>query len=70
MVDQLGDIAQVLDRADRGDLAELYETLRLTVDHDHRTRLAEVSIAPTPRVDSVRVRGGARSLTTRVDLSV
>ncbi len=58
MIDQLGDIGQVLDRANREDLAELYDSLRLSVDCDHRTRVAEVSIMPTPRVDSVCVRGG------------
>jgi hypothetical protein len=53
MVDQLGDIARALDRANRRDLAELYDALRLAVDYDHCTRVAEVSITPAPRVDSV-----------------
>jgi hypothetical protein len=69
MVDQLGDIGQVLDRANPKDLAELYDGLRLAVDYDHRTRVADVSIMPTPRVDSVCVRGGTRTLTTRLDLT-
>ncbi|MGY4765850.1 hypothetical protein ACXC9Q_02900 [Kribbella sp. CWNU-51] len=58
MVDQLGDIARALDRANPRELAELYDALRLMVDCDHRTRAAEVSITPAPRVDSVGVRGG------------
>lgn len=70
VVDQLGDIGGVLDRANRENLAELYDALRLTVEYDHRSRVAEVSITPTPRVDSVRVRGGTRTLTTRVTLNV
>jgi hypothetical protein len=48
-----GDIGRVLDRANQADLAALYDALRLTIDYDHRTRVAEVSITPTPRVDSV-----------------
>ncbi|MFI6676867.1 hypothetical protein [Kribbella sp. NPDC050470] len=58
MVDQLGDIGRVLDSATQEDLASLYDALRLTIDYDHRTRVAEVSITPAPRVDSVCVRGG------------
>jgi hypothetical protein len=58
MVDQLGDIAQALDRASQKELADLYDALRLAVDYDHRTRVAEVSITPAPRVVSVCVRGG------------
>jgi len=68
MIDQLGDIGRVLDRANRRDLAELYDALRLVVDYDHRMRIAEVSVTPTPRVDSVCVRGGIRTLTTRLVL--
>ncbi|WP_132210328.1 recombinase family protein [Kribbella steppae] len=58
VVDQLTDVARALDRANRDDLAELYEALRLRVEYDHRTRVAEVSVTPAPRVDSVCVRGG------------
>jgi hypothetical protein len=58
MVDQLGDIGRALDRARPTELAELYDALRLAVDYDHRTRVAEVSITPAPRVVSVCVRGG------------
>jgi len=39
MVDQLGDKGRALDRANRKDLAELYDALRLTVAYDHRTRV-------------------------------
>ena len=58
MVDQLGGMRMVLDLAERGDLAELYRTLRLAISYDHRPRVADVSISPTPRVVSMRVRGG------------
>jgi hypothetical protein len=61
MVDQLGDIGRVLDRANREDLAALYEALRLTVDYDHRTRVAEVSMTPAPRVDRGCVPSGGVS---------
>ncbi|WP_405064999.1 hypothetical protein OG558_23895 [Kribbella sp. NBC_01510] len=57
MADQLGDIARASDQANRRDLAELYDAPRLAIDYDHRTRVAEVSITPAPRVDSVGVRG-------------
>ena len=48
----------VLDQADRADLADLYGALRLEVSYDHETRVADVSIRPTPRVVSMCVRGG------------
>jgi hypothetical protein len=69
MVDDLGDVRIVLDRAERGELAELYRALRLTVSYDHRERVADVSISPSPRVDKVRVRGGTCTLTSLVRLA-
>ncbi len=60
----------VLDQADRGDLADLYGALGLEVSYNHKTRVAEVSIRPTRRVVSMRVRGGTRTLTTRLKLDV
>ncbi|TCC48032.1 recombinase family protein [Kribbella capetownensis] len=58
MIDELGAMKTVLDQADRADLAELYGTLALEVSYHHKTRVADVSISPTPRVVSMRVRGG------------
>ncbi|GAB2615302.1 recombinase family protein [Kribbella endophytica] len=58
MIDQLGVMREVLDQADRGDLSDLYGALGLTVSYNENTRVAEVSISPTPRVVSMRVRGG------------
>lgn len=57
MVKELGAMKAVLDRADRGDLADLYGALGLEVSYNHKTRVADVSIS-TPRVVSLRVRGG------------
>jgi hypothetical protein len=70
MVDDLGDMRIVLDRAEHGELAELYRALRLAVSYDHRERMADVSISPAPLVEKVRVRGGTRTLTTRLELNV
>ncbi len=70
MIAELGDMRKVLDRADRGDLADLYKALDLAVTFDHRERVAEVFIDPTTHVVKVGVRGGTRTLTTRLQLSV
>jgi hypothetical protein len=58
MIDELGAMKTVLDQADRADLAELYGALALEVSYNHETRVADVSISPTSRVVSMRVRGG------------
>lgn len=58
MVEELGAMKAVLDQADRGDLADLDGALGLEVSYNHETRVADVSIRPTPRVVSMRVRGG------------
>ncbi|MBP2352618.1 hypothetical protein JOF29_003701 [Kribbella aluminosa] len=55
MLDELGAMKTVLDHAD---LAELYGTLALGVSYNHKTRVADVSINPTPRVVSLRVSEG------------
>ncbi|WP_130385405.1 hypothetical protein [Kribbella sp. VKM Ac-2569] len=52
MVKELGAMKAVLDRAERGDLADLYGALRLEVSYNHKTRVADVSIEPNPRVVS------------------
>jgi hypothetical protein len=51
-------MAKALDRADRDDLAELYEALGLAVAYDHPLQVAEVSITPALRGVKLRVRGG------------
>jgi len=58
MIAELGDMRKVLDRADRGDLADLYKALDLAVTFDHRERVAEVVIDPATHVVKVGVRGG------------
>jgi hypothetical protein len=58
MVLELGDMATILDMADRDALADLYTALRLSVTYDHSTRTAVVSIRPSPRGGKVGVRGG------------
>jgi hypothetical protein len=58
MVAQLGDVANALKRADRGDLADLYKALDLAVTFDHRERVAEVFMSPTTHVVKAGVRGG------------
>ncbi|TCM33108.1 hypothetical protein EV648_1333 [Kribbella sp. VKM Ac-2568] len=70
MVEELGAMKTVLDQADRGDLAELYGALGLDVSYNYKTRVADVSIRPAPPVVSMRVRGGTRTLTTRLRLNV
>ncbi|MEU4287242.1 hypothetical protein AB0E63_03390 [Kribbella sp. NPDC026596] len=53
MVQELGAVKAVLDQADRGDLADLYGALKLEVSYNYKTRVADVSIRPAPRVVSV-----------------
>jgi hypothetical protein len=69
MVEELGALKAVLDQADRGELADLYGALRLEVSYNYRTRVADVFIRPTPREVRMRVRGGTRTLTTRLELN-
>ena len=59
MVKELGAMkAGFWTRRTGGDLADLYGALGLEVSYNHETRVADVSIRPTPRVVSVCVRGG------------
>ncbi|TCO12257.1 hypothetical protein EV652_13033 [Kribbella steppae] len=55
---------------DRGDLADLFSALGLEVSYNYKAQVADVSIKPAPRVVSVGVRGGTRTLTTRMKLNV
>ena len=47
VVKELGAMKAVLDRAVRGDLADLYGALRLEVSYNYKTRVTDVSIEPT-----------------------
>ncbi|MEV0788706.1 recombinase family protein [Kribbella sp. NPDC050459] len=58
-VDQLGDIATALDRADPDELSELYASFRLTLTYHHVEQSVDVEVDPLgDRVDKLRVRGG------------
>jgi hypothetical protein len=65
VVAELGDMREVLDRANRRDLAELYRALSLSISYDHEKRGAVVSISPAMRVVKVGVRGGTCTLKTQ-----
>ena len=68
MVEELGDMTAALDQADASDVRALYEALGLEVSDNHETRSPEVALSPALRGFSVGVRGGTRTLTTRLDL--
>ena len=51
-----------------GDVRALYEALGLEVSDNHETRSPEVALSPALRGFSVGVRGGTRTLTTRLEL--
>ncbi|WP_132195146.1 MULTISPECIES: hypothetical protein [Kribbella] len=64
-VDQLDDISRDLDTAEPEELSELYSSLT----YHHVKQIVEVEVDPlADRVDKYRVRGGTRTLTTRLDL--
>ena len=68
VVEELGDMTAALDQADASDVRALYEALGLEVSYNHETRSPEVAVSPALRGFSVGVRGGTRTLTTRLDL--
>jgi hypothetical protein len=68
MVSELGDMASALEQADASDMAALYEAQGLHLNYNHNSRSAEVAISPAMRGFSVGVRGGTRTLTTRLEL--
>jgi hypothetical protein len=69
IIDGLGDMARALDRAEPEDLAELYAALRLSLTYHHAEQIVDVEVDPlADRVDELRVRGGTRTLTTRLVL--
>jgi len=71
IIDGLGDMAQALDRAEPEHLAELYSALRLSLTYHHAEQVVDVEVDPlADRVDKLRVRGGTRTLTTRLTFNV
>ncbi|TDW92878.1 hypothetical protein EV137_0145 [Kribbella pratensis] len=70
-VNQLSDVARALDSAEPEELSELYSSLRLSLTYHHIDQTVDVEVDPlTDRVDKYRVRGGTRTLTTRLDLEL
>jgi hypothetical protein len=66
----LGDMARALDRAEPEQLAELYAALRLSLTYHHAEQIIDVEVDPlADRVDKYRVRGGTRTITTRLRLN-
>jgi hypothetical protein len=67
MVTELGDMARVLDEANRDDLAELYKALGLAISYTTHTR---GPMSPSARVWlSPLSEWGTRTSTTRLDLT-
>jgi hypothetical protein len=69
MLEDLGDIGRALNRADPAQLEKFYEALRLEMVYDAESRVVQVTVRPTDR-GSAGVRGGIRTLTTRIELDV
>lgn len=68
-IDQLGNVARALDRASPEHLKELYAALRLVLTYHHVEKTVDVEVDPmADRVDKVCVRGGTRTLTTRLEI--
>ncbi len=64
-------MAQALDRAEPEHLSELYSALRLSLTYHHAEQVVDVEVDPlADRVDKLRVRGGTRTLTTRLTFNV
>ena len=68
MIDSLGDVGAALAEAKPESLADLYTTVDLQVRYEPNEHAADVTIRPGQRVNSVRVRGGTCTLTTRLAL--
>ncbi len=69
MIDSLGDVGAALHGAKPERLAKLYELVGLQVRYEPNACTADVTIQPVSRVNSVRVRGGTCTLTTRIELT-
>jgi hypothetical protein len=67
MVDSLGDVGAALSSGSLDKLAQLYRDLRLDLRYDNEKEA--VYATASPRVNSVRVRGGTCTLTTRLALA-
>ncbi|MDX6283000.1 MAG: hypothetical protein QOH03_4071 [Kribbellaceae bacterium] len=58
-VDQLGDMARALERAEPEERSQLYGALRLSLVYHHVDQIVDVEVDPlADRVDKLRVRGG------------
>jgi hypothetical protein len=60
-----GQVNATLDQAEPEELSELYASLRLSLTYLHIEQIVDPLV---DRVDKLRVRGGTRTLTTRLDL--
>ncbi|MGH3664089.1 MAG: recombinase family protein, partial [Micromonosporaceae bacterium] len=58
VVDAIGDMTGVINKAEPQDLADLYQALRLTMTYDHAAKMVEATMRPIPCVDKSGVRGG------------
>jgi hypothetical protein len=67
-IDALADQGKSLSRVNPDKLADFYAAIDLQAIYEHEARLAEVTIHPMNRVNSVRVRGASCTLTTRLNL--
>jgi cysteine sulfinate desulfinase/cysteine desulfurase-like protein len=68
-VDQLGDMATALISAEPQERSELHASLRFSLTYHNTEQIIDVEVDPIgDRVDKLRVRGGTRTLTTRLDL--
>jgi DNA invertase Pin-like site-specific DNA recombinase len=67
MVDSLGDVGAALSGGSLDKLAQLYRDLRLDLRYDNEKEA--VYATASPRVNSVRVRGGTCTLITRLTLA-
>lgn len=64
LVDEIGDVARLLDEVEPSDLARLYQSLSLSMVYHHHERAVDVAIDPVARCGpSERVRGGTHNLT-------
>ncbi|MEV0803217.1 hypothetical protein AB0I34_36390 [Kribbella sp. NPDC050281] len=71
IISDLGDMAQAQDEAPPEELAELHAPAHLPLTYHHIEQIVDVEIDPlADRVAKYRVRGGTRTLTTRLELNV
>lgn len=60
LITQVGDVHRIIAKAQKADLAQLYQDLGLSIDYDHTERTAAVTIKPATRTGGTKVgvRGG------------